>query len=382
MDESGMPSSAEELVRAMLDLFRKGAVQEEAALATAGPLPDNPRGFLASIEEWGARHPEAAAGLTKAVVSDSSDALDALPLKPLLLDLAETLLAFGAAEKDLNEFLHLRAPRVTTGFDGTMKWALLTPITDSAALIREIVGRRSARPHRRSESPSIDLHLTEAHHADELRRAYGLSLRQALTIDERSTPERAEVLFRPLISSMTTSSLGLGRGIEWLLRNQPQALLTMPTTLGVTDALQGNTVPREEMRLHFVHVVEPEGLGFCAFLMWDTSRRLTTRQRTEVAGHIRHVSDTAVAPWNRYADLRRRREAFAVWVRKLREETVDARGLATVLRRQYPDSYRHEPLKKTVKRIYRISTQLSDIRLPLGLMKLLREDGQDAASAR
>jgi len=66
------------------------------------------------------------------------------------------------------------------------------------------------------------------------------------------------------------------------------------------------------MRLRFAHLVEVEGIGYCAFVMWDSENHLTARQRTALGRHIRDLSDTAVAPWNRFADLRRRREAFAV----------------------------------------------------------------------
>jgi len=147
----------------------------------------------------------------------------------------------------------------------------------------------------------------------------------------------------------------------------------MPTTLMALDALQGNTEPRPGTRLRFAHLIELDDVGYCAFVVWDDDVRLSRGDRSALAGHLRYLSDTAVAPWNRYPDLRRRREALAVWVRHLREERVDAQGLAELLRARHSHNYENETLSKTVARIYRISTELSDVRFPQRLMQELRE---------
>jgi len=133
------------------------------------------------------------------------------------------------------------------------------------------------------------------------------------------------------------------------------------------------------MRLRFAHLVEREGIGYCAFLMWDSEEHLTARDRTPLAGHIRDLSDTAVAPWNRFSDVRRRREAFAIWLRHLCDQPLDAKELADVLRTRHADDYMTEPRNRTVRRLYRISTQLSRVRLPQGLMQLIREETERLA---
>jgi hypothetical protein len=116
----------------------------------------------------------------------------------------------------------------------------------------------------------------------------------------------------------------LSAGLEWLMKTDPRALLEMPTTVMLLDAVQGNPEPRVGMRVRVAHLLEVEGLGYCVYLMWDTEAHLTRKERTVLAGHVRQLGDTAVAPWNRYPELRRRREAFVIWVRHLREERVDA----------------------------------------------------------
>ena len=347
-----------------------GKLDDSAAVA---PLK-NPEGLLASLEDWGSKHPEAASGLTRTVVGASKTDPAALPLAPLLTDVMETFMAWQALEEGkVDDFLRLRRTSIFTAPDGTTKWAALTAITDREALVREIVGTTSARPHLRAEPPSIDLHLAEAHTPEELRAALGLSLRQALEVDERPPSEAAGTLFKPVIRMVRGSSPELGEGLEWLMKNDPRALLEMPTTVMLVDAVQGNPEPRVGMRLRFAHLLELAGLGYCVFLMWDTEARLTRKERAALAGYVRQLCNTAVAPWNRYPDLRRRRETFAIWLRHLRDERVDAPQLADLLRSHHPGDYANEARATTIKRIYRISTELSSVRMPQGLMKLVRE---------
>jgi hypothetical protein len=380
MDEGSSPN-AEQLVRELLSRVVRGEGQQFEPDPVGEALPENAPGLLAAIESWGSQHPEAAAGLTRAVISAAPNGIEALPLGPLLTDLMDLAVAFGSlADGSVQEFLRLRAPRIVTAPNGTMKWGLLTAISDRGTLVREVIGPTSTRPHHRLAPPSVDVHLAEAHHAEELREALGLSLRQALEIDERPAADRVSSLFGPLVSSVSASNPELAAGLEWLMRNQPDALLAMPLTVGITDAIQGDTTPREDMHLQFTHLVELPDLGFVAFVMWDPAAPLTARDRNALAGHIRQLADTAVAPWNRWSDIRTRREAFAVWVRHLREEPLEAQALADMLRSRHPDDYADESSSKSVRRIYRISTQFSSVRWPQRLMKTLREEDARARS--
>src|SRR6266511_3670150 len=280
MDEK--EPTAEKLVREMLGQFIS---QEDDAVMSGQPPLKNPEGLLTGLEEWGSKHPDAAAGLIRVVVgAAAAEAAASIPFAPLLTDIMESAIAFGAlADDSIDDFLRVRSPRVVTGPNGTTKWAVLTAVTDREALVREVVGPSSGRPHYRPEPPAIDVHLAEAHHADALRDALGLPLRQVLEIDEDPTPKRAETLFRPLIAGVRASSPELGEGLAWLVKQYPNALLAMPTTLAVLDALQGNTEPRPGLRLRFAHLLDLEGLGYCVLLMWDTEARLNRRARTVLA---------------------------------------------------------------------------------------------------
>ena len=368
MDEKGL--TAEELVPEILRQFAV-AGGEIPDGGTQPPL-ENPEGLLASLDQWSRQYPDAVTGLTHKVIGNG-EAMT-LPLAPLLVDIVESAIALGSLTNDsIDEFLRRRTPRVVIGPNDTTKWAVLTAITDRDALIHEVLGESAPRAHRRAEPPSIGMHLAEGHRAEDLREAFGLTLRQVLDVNEQPTPKSLETVIRPLIASVRSSSRELADGLEWLLRNQPQALLEMPTTVAALDALQGNLEPRPALRLRFAHLLELEGLGYCVLVMWDASVRLARRERSALAGHLRHLADTAVAPWNRYPDLKRRREAFAVWVRHLRDDRVDAQRLADHLRAQHADDYKNERRSKTIARIYRISTELNDARLPQGVMKELRD---------
>ena len=357
----------EELAREMLDLFRAAGVPEQPVDAI--PPLDNPTGLLAEIERWAFEHPEAAHGLTRAYVEAAAAGPDGAGLENLVAACAECRLAFEELSDDaLDRFLVPRAPRILTAPNGTTKWTLMTAVTDREHLIREIVGELGHAPRPRVEPPAVPIHLAEAHHADELRTAFGFSFRDVLDIGDEPPARAAPHLFGPLLDGLRAAEPQTAAGMTWLMQHAPAALHAMPFTSGVTDALIGATEPRPEMQQRFVSVIEQPGLGLTAFVVWDTASRLSTRTRRQLAGHIRYVSDMAVAPWNRYGDLRRRREAFAVWVHALRRETLNARGLARALRSRYPSEY-GESESVTIRRMYRISTQLGNVRMPQALMK-------------
>jgi hypothetical protein len=367
-------SNLENLVRELLTLVKDGSSAEADSGAVHAWPVGNPRGLFAAIDEWGSHHPGSALGMTRAAIAGALDPVTGVPFGPLLVDLVESAIAFGTIDDgNLDEFLHLRAPRIITAPNGTTHWAVLTAITDRDLLLREVIGHPSGRAHYRAEPPAIDVHLMDAHHAEELRAAYGLTLRDALNIDDRPAADRVNTVLGPLIASVSESDPSVGAALEWLVRNDPDGLMSMPFMAAAVDALQGNTMPREDMRLRFAHLLELEGLGYCAFLMWDTKAPLTGRERATLVGYIRRLADKAVAPWNRWSDLRTRREALAVWVRHLREDPLAARAVADLLRSAHPDDYATEPLEKTIRRIYRISTQMSGVQLPQGLVKAIRE---------
>jgi len=360
MDEQ-RSRTPEELTQDLLRAFL--ASDPHSATEIGAPL-ENPSGMLAEFERWGAEHGHAADAMTRIAVDAAMRGSASLPIAPLLTDLMECALAFEQlTEEGIDAFLRLRAPRVYTAPNGTTKWALLTPVTDRVALTREVLARTSPRSHQATEPPTLGMHLTEAHHPEQLRDAMGLRLRDALDLTERSANDVAPTLYAPIIGMLQGSSPELSEMIQWLVSNDPRALMEMPTSRVLLDAVQGNIDPRAEMELRFAHLVEIPDLGFCAFVMWDTGAHLNRKERAALAGYIRRLADTAVAPWNSYPDLRRRREAFAVWVRQLREERLEAEQLAELLRAAHPADYQSEPIARTIKRIYRISSDLSSARL-------------------
>jgi hypothetical protein len=372
--------SPEEIVRELLTRFLRESPQPDDT--AAAPL-DNPRGLIASMDEWGVAHSGAARGMTRAVVGARPDQLDEISFVPLLVALVESVAAFGSLEDEkVDEFLRLRAPRIVQASNGTTRWAVLTAVTDREALVNEVLGPTPARPHHRSEPPAADVHLADAHHAEELRAALGMSLQEALNMQERSVSQQIESMFGRLVPRVSAFDPQVGAGLEWLVRNDPEALLAMPTTAAFQDALQGSTVVRDNMRLRFTHLLEVPDLGYAAFILWDTRVPLTARERAALAGNIRHLCDTAVAPWNHWRDLRSRREAFAVWVRRLRDDALEASSLADLLRSQHPGDYAREPRQKTVRRIYRISTRFNTVRLPQGLVRSFRAEHDAARRAR
>lgn len=369
MDERAV-TRPEDLVHELLGAFMVSDPSDS-------PEPDvpvkNPEGLLSALEEWGTTHPAAIDGMTRVAIAASAGGASTLPLAPLMADLAECVLAFNELTEDrIDDFLRLREPRVCTAPNGTTKWALLTAVTDRVALTRQILAVTSPRSHRTERPPTVKLHFAEAHAPEELRKALGLSLREALAITEQN-PGAAMKLFDPIIAMLTPSNPEIATITAWLVSNAPEALMHMPTTRALVDAVQGHVEPRAEMDLRFAHLLDLEGLGYCAMLMWDTAARLDRGQRAVLAGHIRHLADTAIAPWNRYADLRRRREAFAVWARQLRDEPVGAERLAERLRAGHPGDYQGEAIATTVRRVYRLSTQLRSVRMSPALSRAVRE---------
>jgi hypothetical protein len=346
------------------DLLRAYLASDSFSAPQIGAPLENPSGMLAEFERWGAEHGHAAEAMTRIAVDAAMRGSPSLPIAALLTDLMECALAFEQlTDQSVDAFLRLRAPRVYTAPNGTTKWALPTPVTDRVALTREVLARTSPRSHQAKEPPSVGMHLAEGHHPEQLRDAMGLRLRDALDLTERSANDVAPTLYSPIIGMLQGSSPELSEMIQWLVSNDPRALMEMPTSRVLLDAVQGNVDPRAEMQLRFAHLIEIPNFGFCAFVMWDTDAHLNRKERAALAGYIRRLADTAVAPWNSYPDLRRRREGFAVWVRQLRDERLEAERLAQLLRSAHPSDYAGEPIARTIKRIYRISSDLSSVRL-------------------
>lgn len=370
-DRAGIPDrDPEHLLQQMLDWLTSGesSMEFEANLA-ADPVVDNPRGLLSAYDDWSRANPAAASGLARAYVAAMGDRLMAAPLSRMTAALIETALAFASADMaGVDEFLRLRPPTIADSADGKLRVSIFTAITDRVALTREIVGPQRRSAHHRSAPPSLDVHLLEAHRAESLREGYGLNLRQALELDAQPKADVARRIFSPLLESVRQADVSTGAGLAWLLEHAPAALADMPFTQAVVDALQGNTAPRADMRLTFVHVMDLPKVGYVAYVAWHGDAKLSKQERRQLAGHLRLISDTKVAPWNRWADRRSRREAFFVWVRRLLDERLEAEALADQLRREHPEAYLGEDSKVTIRRIYRISTKMSDISVPKGLI--------------
>src|SRR5438270_9553621 len=111
------PRTSAELVQEMLrTLVAEAGKLDDSAVV--GPLK-HPDGLLASLEDWGSKHPEAASGLIRTVVGASKTDPAALPLEPLLTDIMEPFMAWQTLEVgQVDYFSRLRLPSIFTVPDG------------------------------------------------------------------------------------------------------------------------------------------------------------------------------------------------------------------------------------------------------------------------
>jgi hypothetical protein len=362
-------ASPEELAAALLEELKTAAASDAPASALAAGIAP---GFLSAMEEWARSHPTAVGRLTQIVLPSLSASSPPAPLAALLVPIAEWAQTLIRAEKEgVDAFLVRRPPHVVAAPDGS-RWTLLTPITDPVMLARELLGPVPERPHYRKAPPVVHLVLGEGHDPEALRASLGISLRQQLELEEAgSSPARLSVLLAGVAKRMNEIDPALGAGVNWVLLNEPEAVASLPFVKSLTSRLSGSAERSDEMRAQFVHPFEVGPMGYAALIWWNDDVPLSRRQRVHLAGHIRYVADRYVAPWHYWPDRRSRREAFAVYVQHLHGGGVRAAAVANELRHQLPAEYVDEPLARTIKRIYRISTALHQVFVPPQLAKLV-----------
>jgi hypothetical protein len=129
--------------------------------------------------------------------------------------------------------------------------------------------------------------------------------------------------------------------------------------------LRGVRRPAKRVRLQFVQTIELGKLGRVAMVFWNPTAPERRVVRNELAAHIRYLADFKIAPWNRWPDLRRRREALFLYGRRLGHHRPGVEELIASLRQRYPDTY-HEPFSKTRRRLYLLSAQIRRAHLPRG----------------
>ena len=364
-----LSASAEEVAAALLEELK--TLASSGAPASA-PAPGIAPGLLSAMEEWARSHPIAVGGLTQTVLASLPAGSPPAPLSALLVPIAEWAQILMRAENEgVEAFLVRRPPHVVATPDGS-RWTLLTPITDPLMLARELLGPVPERPHYRKAPPVVHLVLGEGHDPEALRASLGMSLRQQLELAEAgSSTAQMSALLAGVAKRMNEIDPALGAGVNWVLTNDPEAVASLPFMKSLISRLSGSAERSDEMRAQFIHPFEVGPLGYAALIWWNDDVPLSRRQRVHLAGHIRYVADRYVAPWHYWQDRRSRREAFAVYVQHLRGGGLRAAALANELRHQSPAEYVDEPLARTIRRMYRISTALHRVFVPPQLAKLV-----------
>lgn len=323
-----------------------------------------PSGLLASMESWVAQH-EASAGRS-VIASLAQPGAAASPFLGVLLGaLAELMQAFlRTQEAGLDALLELRPPLVTPRIDGLARCALLTPVTDRDALIRELFGRVPRRPLHVSREPTVPVEIGRAD-TEEVREMLGLSVAEMADLYRTRTlsPAVRRMLLERALPRMLAHDPALVLAMQQLLAQAPAALAALPTADLLFALIRGVRRPGKRIAHQFVQTVELGAHGIVAMVFWNPSAADRRAARSDAAAYVRYVADFAVAPWNRWPDLRRRREALCLYGRRLGRMRPGVDDLAERLRRRYPDAYA-EPLGKTRRRVYVLSAHIKRARLP------------------
>lgn len=329
-----------------------------------------PSGLLTSMESWLADH-EATAGRS-VIASFAQPAAASSPFLTVLLGaLAELMQAFLRTEEaGLDALLDRRPPLLTPRIDGLARCALLTPVTDRDALIRELFGRVPRRPRYVSREPTVPVEVGRAD-TEEVREMLGLSVGEMADLYRARTltPPVRRMLLERALPRMLAHDPALVLAMQQLMAQSPAAVTALPTADLLFALVRGVRRPGKRLAHQFVQTVELGAHGIVAMVFWNPGAADRRRVRNDAAAYVRYVADFAVAPWNRWPDLRRRREALCLYGRRLARMQPGIDDLAERLRRRYPEAYA-EPLAKTRRRLYVLSAHTKRARLPRASLRL------------
>lgn len=350
----------QELAAQLLDELRRG--DQFGPVPSAPGVPD---GLLTRIEQWSVRFGDATQVAVQAALADLEEVPTSGPLGVVLPALAELALAFSRVEAEgADALLELRPPRIADSPGTASRWAVMTPITDVPSLIQQLLSPVPSRAHYRKGPPPVGICLTEAHDPTVLAGKLGLRLRDALDLAETREPRAVANAIRAIVPGVAAADPSTGHALQSLIDHDPAALREAPFVSLIMDALSAGAEDHGDIPAQFVHVIDAGALGYFALIWFPEDERLSRRRRTHLAGHIRYLADHYVAPWNRWAQRPRRREALEVYVRHLANVPLDAEGLARSLRERHSCDYGSEAVEVTTRRLYRMSTKLNGTFLP------------------
>lgn len=313
--------------------------------ATASPQKSRrPRGLVARSNQWAKEH----ADELSAVSREFLDGQASSPFRELISE--------AAIQYKNGELLDLAPPivrRLSSTDPG--RFGVFHPRTERDPFIEALLGRPvPKRPRYLPDRPAVTARLrSPAELMDSLGpaipEASGLSPREQVALGGERLAETIDYY---------AEDPALGRTATALMRDNPEAFVSTPLGEWLLQ-LQTDVIARDAARppflFEFVTVFEvAPGVTF-GIAWWDPADVGARQHRAKVAAYLRYLFDYRVAPWNRWSDVRSRREALRLSARR-QGETIGA--LAERVRTSHAEDYPAESGRVTLARLYRINRML------------------------
>ncbi len=201
---------------------------------------------------------------------------------------------------------------------------------------------------------------------DVVRKLLGATVEDTIALFGMSGAEAAQQVgpLDRVATAMADRDPVRGNVQKALLRIDPDgyaATRAGRATLGVMRSAPQWRSPRMDLELAGAFDVGVAGRVGLAF--WGSARPLRSYRAT-MAAHLRFLFDYAVAPQNRWPDVRAQREATAVWFLPRwgglagPGQSVTRPKIARYLRRENPSDYEGEAEAVTVRRLHSLSAAM------------------------
>jgi hypothetical protein len=267
---------------------------------------------------------------------------------------------------DPSRWFERTEPLILPYRDRSVRFGIFDPTTDRDGFIEALLGRPvPGRPRYERNVPIVPARFVSEF--DDLRSYLGASVGDTIALYGMTGAEAARETgpLDRVAARMADGDAVLAAVQQAAVRVDPDGFVASPLgriELGIMRAAHRWRTPGADIELASAWDLGRAGTIGMAF--WSGARELRS-YRAVMAAHLRYLFDYAVAPQNRWPDVRTQREAMTIGLvdryAGLLEpgQHVTRPDIARVLRSENPADYEGEDEAATVRRLYRLSVKLN-----------------------